>query len=915
MEFALSTARETVARIFKNITFVDAPSSLLNSYTALVEAGVMTFDNVIDAIVQSPAAQSAAALIRVYQAAFGRVPDITGMTGFLQTGADFAKLGPSFVSSQEWSNRYGGSVVNEALVQALYVNVLGRTGSANEVTYWVNRALTGALTTEQVLFGFVNSPEFVQLSGSSIVTLLTAAGKAQTADELAAVYNGTDPLRPNFPVTSFTLKATVDQFEGTDGRDIVYGTLDGTATETFQAFDEANLKGGEDTLHLSNTAGTMTLPTVTKITGVEHLVLRSGANAVTADVQGASYKDLRTITVEQAGTKAAIDIDTKAAVTSVIVKGGTTVAIDDNGAAGTDKLTTVSLDGNTGAASIASDALTKLSLANTSATATVTAAAGTRALTLTVNAASSATVTDNEATSAKIIGTGTASSSVTLNLGKAAALEFAGTKENSYILGGAQPAGLTITSTSSGGTKINTALNTDVTFTGGDGKDTVTVGATTKAIQMGKGDDTVTVNGGTIGTGGKIDGGLGTDTLALAPADAISVTTSTAFASKVKGFEVLQLSSTVSGGTINLANLNTVSTDGGDNAINKVVFASGPSHALTISGLSSGATLEYRSPASAAVTADITGALTGSADVLNIGLTATYGIGAGTVNAANVETVNILSDDSATTPTGISHSVTLAASSANKITVSGDAGLELTFSGTKLTSFDASGVTKGGVDYVTHALENAATLTGGAGNDVLNAGSALKAVTLNGGAGNDTLRGSSNGNSVLIGGDGNDTLIASSFYNTIDGGAGDDTIHLGKGFGTVTTGSGLDTIIMSSNVGASFSSVSDMSAGDKIDFLSGGTATFNATQIKLADTARLRDYLDAAAASTTAGTNSTISWFQMTVGSHTFTYVVQDRSNTAAFNDSTDQIIELVGSINLSGSTISGTTDNILTIG
>ncbi|MCY1707582.1 DUF4214 domain-containing protein [Pannonibacter sp. SL95] len=907
----MSTARETVARIFKNVTFVDAPSSLLNSYTALVEAGVMTVDNVIDAVVQSPQAQSAAALIRVYQAAFGRIPDITGITNFLQSGADFSKVGPSFVLSQEWANRYGGSAVNEALVQALYANVLGRTGSANEVAYWVNRGLTGALTTEQVLFGFANSAEFVQLSGSSIVALLTAAGKAQTADELAAVYNGTDPLRPNFPVTSFTLKATLDQFEGTEGRDTVYGTLDGTATETFQAFDEANLKGGEDTLHLSNSAGTMTLPTVTKITGVEHLVLRSGANAVTADVQGASYKDLRTITVEQAGTKAAIDIDTKAAVTSVTVKGGTTVAIDDNGAAGTDKLTTVSLDGNTGAASIASDALTKLSLANTSASATVTAAAGTRALTLTVNAASGATITDNEATSAKIIGTGTASSSVTLNLGKATALEFAGTKENAYILGGAQPADLTITSTSTGGTKINTALNTDVTFTGGDGKDTVTVGATTKAIQMGKGDDTVTVNGGTIGTGGKIDGGLGTDTLALAPADAISVTTSTAFASKVKGFEVLQLSATAAAGTINLANLNTVSTDGGDNAINKVVFASGPAHALTISGLSSGATLEYKAAASAAVTADITGALTGSADVLNIGLTATSGIGAGTVNAANVEIVNILSDDSATTPTGISHSVTLAATSASKITVSGDAGLTLSFSGTKLTSFDASGMTKGGVDYATHSLENTATLTGGAGNDVLNAGSALKSVTLNGGAGNDTLRGSTSVGSTLNGGDGNDTLISGSGADILDGGTGDDTIHTGTGADKVTTGAGTDTIVISANTGVVYASVTDIAKGDKIDFLGGGTATFNAQQIKLADTASLRDYLDAAAASTSAGTNSAISWFQL-FGQ---TFLVQDRSNTAGFNDSTDQIIQLAGEIGLVGSTISGTTDNILTIG
>jgi Ca2+-binding RTX toxin-like protein len=67
-----------------------------------------------------------------------------------------------------------------------------------------------------------------------------------------------------------------------------------------------------------------------------------------------------------------------------------------------------------------------------------------------------------------------------------------------------------------------------------------------------------------------------------------------------------------------------------------------------------------------------------------------------------------------------------------------------------------------------------ASLTGGAGNNILNASAfTLGSVTLNGGSGNDNLTGGA-GNDTLIGGLGNDTLIGGLGNDTLTGGTGSD---------------------------------------------------------------------------------------------------------------------------------------------
>jgi len=146
------------------------------------------------------------------------------------------------------------------------------------------------------------------------------------------------------------------------------------------------------------------------------------------------------------------------------------------------------------------------------------------------------------------------------------------------------------------------------------------------------------------------------------------------------------------------------------------------------------------------------------------------------VTVANVETVNLNTDDSAATPTGIAHTLTLTAANAKTLTVFGDAGVNLTLTGsTALETINTSGVTKGTV-FVTTVGTGSVTLTGGDTNTTFNASSvgATKSATITTGKGDD----------LIIGGAGDDTINAGNGTNTIIGGGGKDIMTGGTGVDT-----------------------------------------------------------------------------------------------------------------------------------
>ncbi len=100
---------------------------------------------------------------RIYQAAFDRKPDASGLGYWVRTldnGANLVDVGADFVNSSEFRKMYGPNLSNSEFVQELYYNVLGRTGEQSGVNYWADQ-LSYGYTRGWVLASFSESAENV----------------------------------------------------------------------------------------------------------------------------------------------------------------------------------------------------------------------------------------------------------------------------------------------------------------------------------------------------------------------------------------------------------------------------------------------------------------------------------------------------------------------------------------------------------------------------------------------------------------------------------------------------------------------------------------------------------------------------------------------------------------------------------
>lgn len=728
---------------------------------------------------------------------------------------------------------------------------------------------------------------------------------------------------------------------GTAGNDTIIGNVT-TSGATLSPLDNIDGGAGTDTLTVADPSNAVfTFPTSVTIKNVEVLSIAHAADAatddVTVDVSGIT--SLQTLTLANSGTEAQLTVTTKGNVTTATLSGGDVdtdaaaagVSITDS--ATTDTLASVTLSGmkDSGAgtaqvATVVSDALTSLKVANTAVGVTVTAAAATRALNLTLDNVTGGTVTDATATTLNITSSGTKTTAGTVVAGAAKSVSIAADESltlSALTIGAAT--GLTVSGDSlvtlsaatltaltsidasaqtAGGVDTKAfALGTGVTFTGGAGADSIQLGATTKAIATGAGNDRVLLSATVtaLGSGGSIDAGTGTaDVIAFADGDDAGTATATnTFAGTISNFEVVELAGAAGAGVaLNLANLDNIAS---------VKLSADLGQALTITNMASGGTLSATVSQSGTTSIGVTNAATGTADVVNVSLAGVASVDSGALTIANVETVNYLTDDTATTPTGIAHASTLTAAAVKTITVTGDAGLSLTNTDTTVTTFDASGVTKGAVSWTTGILASASTITGGAGNDSLDASAAVKEVTLSGGAGDDTLKGSSTKANTISGGDGNDAITGGTAADTINGGAGDDSIVASTGLDILTGGAGKDsfTIVANTN-GNIFATITDAAAGDILNYADMGTETFTKTAVTLASTAVYQDFLNEAAKGD-GHTNGIIAWFQF--GGDT--YVVEDKSAATSFVNGTDIVVKLTGLVDLTNAVVG---DHILTL-
>jgi len=714
-----------------------------------------------------------------------------------QTAAITAPIGAT-VTGVETINLTSGTTGNS-------LNASSFTGlTALNVTGVTAQTVTAAATTAIAVTGSTTTGATV-INGGSTVSFTGTGATGGTIDIGATTA----------AAGAVTVKSTSIGTGGTTGN--VIGVTGGTTVDVTQVIGS--------TLNATTTAGAVTVTGGASTTSVTvsdtAAVTASGTKA--GRINGAvTVNDANAASGTAAGTIASVSLSSFAAA-----------AIDSSA------LTSVSLAGTGTSVTIGRGALTAVPTANT-------LAVNLNGLTLT------GTLLDNEAgaddgfVTINVNSTGAASKINDLQVADATTINVAGDKAVTFT-GNTVVTSLTaINVTSTGGASFGTALGTGVVFTGGDGADKVSLGATTKTITMGAGNDTVT-SAGLVGTGGSVDAGAGEDTIVMSGAEADAADASATFNTKFKNFEVLSVT-TGATETFDVAGINNVSKI-------TTIGANG----LVVNNIATGATLTLTG-ASTALTMGIANAAFNASDVLNVVLeNSTAGaVAYGSTTAVSVETVNISTSDTGT-GTDVAATIdtaTLVGALTTKIVVSGNNGLTLTnTANVKVTTFDAAGVVANGT---TDTAANLAV-------SFLSANTTVGAsITITGGAGNDVLK----GNAAVVN------------SNTITGGEGADTI---------TTGLGNDTIILTETTAAIDTVIFVTTANNGIDTITGFAAGTGIDVAVILDAATTATTAAAAAAVVETSTNVTLTSgataFALTGASSTTGDVVEINAVLSSFGN------------------------------
>ncbi|MDR5900459.1 calcium-binding protein [Halomonas vilamensis] len=699
---------------------------------------------------------------------------------------------------------------------------------------------------------------------------------------------------------TYTLTTGVDSLTGTAGSDTFVGADDGGVTTTSNLGDEIDGAAGTDTVKITTDQAAANIPSLTNIEKL-HLV-KAGATDHQS-VNAAAIAGLKTLELEGGETNATGQVTaTMGAGQSLILD-----SITDGDATGD--------AGNNG------DVLVASSAAVTSVDVTVDgASAQTDVADFTAGNDLDLDITGANVATANLTAVGINNISLANAGTSLETLNVAG--EGSVVVQNQLSLESVDASANTGGVTVNNSglgIGEDVAVTGGSGNDVLTVNLASNAtVDAGAGDDVVTLNNATAanlvssaGVADSIDGGEGTDVLSLtsAGAQALSVDAA-ADRAVIKNFEILRIdgldadtdaAAPNDSFDISAFGLNSLQVTG-----DVVDSGAGTAQTATVSGFTSGATVETRLAAdqSAALNVGMTGATGANTpdDTLNLKLNAdlvdqpTAGapanafaasFGVDGINKLNVTTADRVNTDGATgRDDGYILNLTNA-SNVDTITVDGDR--ELSF--TSGTNTDAL------------ANFNAADLTGDLIVD-LNGFTGTQGVTVTGGAGTNDLTGTDLAD-IIVGGDRADTITGGAGADSLTGGAGADTFVFATGDYTAASATALAAAADKITDFATASDIIDWSANLTVEqngAAIGGNAAINAEGFASFATGddTLVKKITAVEAAIDAGTNSDGDFAIFEDSGNTYVFISEGTSGVGAG----DGLVELTGVTGLSDSTI-----------
>lgn len=587
--------------------------------------------------------------------------------------------------------------------------------------------ISGAVVTINPTADLKTGGQYVVTIGSGVIKDIAGnnfAGISGTSLDFSTPGGGGGTTGQTFTLTLNTDSGAA--FVGTANNDTYNSTsqiANATLTDTLQASDVLDGAAGIDTLNASMVGNVAAL--APKLTSIEVLNLTNATAAVA--IAGTNITGLTTVN--------------NVSSTVVSVVGGTAVGASTATNALQVALTNVGITNSTSGLALnftdtalagAADALT-LTLSgagNSSTSPTVTIDTATTTVTNqyeTINLVSNGSAT-NYVTLAETGAEGTALA--TLNVSGSANVTVATlpvTSATSFKIDA---------STAAGNVNVTTqAANNTTTFIGGAGNDRVVFAATN------------------FTTADSVNGGSGTDTLAVADAAPFA-----AVPTNLTSIERIEFTATAP--TQNLALV-------GNGITSFIESGTGGAIALTNNLSTYSHTLSGATPTSfaAAITVDTV------ADTLNVTL---QNSDLGTLTATNYETVNLTSSKSGAgvLSGGANVITTLTNDAGTTINVTGDANLTITNALAAAGTVNASSFT-GNLSVSTAA--GASAVTGGSGNDTIVGGNTIAATD------------------VLIGGAGNDTITGGQGADIVTGGAGADVFAFAAAAAANTNGTTFGT--------------------------------------------------------------------------------------------------------------------------
>ena len=118
------------------------------------------------------AGETAGQAYRLYQAAFARTPDISGvsyhMNDIEDNGLALENVANNFIASPEFKAKYGENPSDNDFIDLLYQNVLGRSADDDGLAFYKNHFNEGTMTRAAALIGFAESPENITLVAPQI---------------------------------------------------------------------------------------------------------------------------------------------------------------------------------------------------------------------------------------------------------------------------------------------------------------------------------------------------------------------------------------------------------------------------------------------------------------------------------------------------------------------------------------------------------------------------------------------------------------------------------------------------------------------------------------------------------------------------------------------------------------------------